>query len=84
MKTIEIYTKKTCPYCHRAKGLLNKKELVFVEYDVTQDTSKAQEMRQRSGRTTVPEVFIDGKLVGGCDDLFALDANGQLDELLGR
>jgi glutaredoxin 3 len=83
MKTIEIYTKDYCPYCHRAKELLIQKGHIFVEYDVTNDTSKEQEMRQRSGRSTVPEIFVDGELIGGCDDLFALEKSGRLDERLG-
>ncbi|GAB4176386.1 MAG: glutaredoxin 3 [Geothermobacteraceae bacterium] len=82
MKTIEIYTKSTCPYCHRAKHLLEQKSVRFTEYDITNDEHKAQEMRNRSARTTVPEIFIDGRLIGGWDDLYALDQSGQLDELL--
>ncbi|WP_020675170.1 glutaredoxin 3 [Geopsychrobacter electrodiphilus] len=83
MKKIEIYTKNYCPYCHRAKGLLQSKNAQFSEYDLTADPAKEAEMRQRSGRTTVPEIFIDDRLIGGCDDLFALDAAGKLEEALG-
>jgi glutaredoxin 3 len=82
MKNIEIYTKDYCPFCHRAKDLLAGKGLDFIEYDVTNDVAKEQEMRQRSGRTSVPEIFIDGHLIGGCDDLFALEAANQLDALV--
>ncbi|AMV70514.1 glutaredoxin 3 [Desulfuromonas carbonis] len=83
MKTVEIYTKDYCPYCHRAKELLQKKGVNFVEYDVTHDAAREEEMRRRSGRATVPEIFVDGELIGGCDDLFALDAKGALDARLG-
>ncbi len=67
MANVEIYTKETCPYCHRAKALLS---------------SKREEMIKRSGRTTVPQIFIDAQHIGGCDDLYALDARGGLDPLL--
>ncbi|MEZ4484403.1 MAG: glutaredoxin 3 [Syntrophotaleaceae bacterium] len=83
MKRIEIYTKDYCPYCQRAKELLQSKKAAFVEYDITANPDKEQEMRQRSGRHTVPEIFIDDTLIGGCDDLFALEAAGTLDRQLG-
>lgn len=84
MKKIEIYTKSYCPYCHRAKDLLQSKNARFIEYDVTSDPAREQEMRRRSGRTTVPEIFIDDRLIGGCDDLMALEEKGALDPLLGE
>jgi glutaredoxin 3 len=84
MKKIEIYTKSYCPYCHRAKDLLQSKKARFIEYDVTSDPAGEQEMRRRSGRMTVPEIFIDGRLIGGCDDLMALEERGALDPLLGE
>lgn len=83
MKRVEIYTKDHCPYCRRAKELLENKNVPFIEYDVSDDAAKEQEMRQRSGRQTVPEIFIEDTLIGGCDDLFALDAAGTLDGRLG-
>ncbi|MDO3378033.1 glutaredoxin 3 [Geoalkalibacter halelectricus] len=83
MKRVEIYTKSYCPYCKRAKELLHIKGVEFIEYDVTDDPRKEQEMRQRSGRRTVPEIFIDDSLVGGCSDLFDLDEKGELDRMLG-
>jgi len=83
MKRIEIYTKGYCPYCQRAKELLQSKNVTFVEYDVSDNPAKELEMRQRSGRQTVPEIFIDDTLIGGCDDLFALDAAGTLNRRLG-
>ncbi len=82
MKKIEIYTKSHCSYCHRAKELLRQKGVTFIEYDVTEDSVKEQEMRERSGRMTVPEIFIDDALVGGCDNLFALEQRGSLDRML--
>lgn len=83
MPMIEIYTKSYCPYCTRAKELLRIKGVTFTEYDVTRDAVKEQEMRQRSGRATVPQIFIDGRSIGGCSDLFELDEKGALCTLLG-
>jgi glutaredoxin 3 len=83
MKKIEIYTKDYCPFCHRAKDLLRVKGAEFTEYDVTTNALKEKEMRERSGRTTVPEIFIDDQLLGGCDDLFDLEAAGELAGRLG-
>ena len=82
MAKIEIYTKATCPFCHRAKALLNNKGAAFHEIAIDSDPAKREEMIARSGRTTVPQVFIDGQHIGGCDDLHALDALGGLDPLL--
>jgi glutaredoxin 3 len=81
MQHTEIYTKDYCPYCHRAKELLNIKGITFVEYDVTRDTGLEEKMRQRTGRHTVPQIFINDRHIGGCDDLFALDEQGGLDLL---
>lgn len=83
MKKVEIYTKSYCPYCRRAKELLRIKGVEFTEYDVTTDPAGEEEMRARSGRETVPEIFVDGTLIGGCADLFELDEEGELDRLLG-
>lgn len=83
MSKIEIYTKSWCPYCQRAKALLAQKGVHFQEYEITMDAAKRQEMINRaSGGTTVPQIFIDGAHIGGCDDLVALDRAGQLDPLL--
>ena len=83
MATVEIYSKSWCPYCRMAKRLLEEKGQEFVEFDVELDAGKYDEMLDRSeGRWTVPEIFIDGALVGGYDDLRAMDASGALDELL--
>lgn len=83
MKKVEIYTKSYCPYCNRAKELLRIKGVEFIEHDVTTDPVKEQEMRRRSGRDTVPEIFVEGSLIGGCDDLFDLDEKGELNGILG-
>jgi len=82
MAKIEIYTTPFCGYCARAKGLLDKKGAAYEEMDVMMDDKKRNEMRERSRRTTVPQIFINGQHIGGCDDLHALDANGGLDPLL--
>lgn len=83
MAKVEIYTKFLCPYCTRAKSLLQSKGVEFTEYDITMGGPKREEMLLRApGRTTVPQVFIDGKHIGGSDDLAALDRSGGLDPLL--
>lgn len=82
MANIEIYTKATCPFCHRAKALLQSKGAQFNEIAIDNDPKKREEMIERSGRTTVPQIFIGGQHIGGCDDLHALDAKGGLDPLL--
>lgn len=84
MAKIEIYTKAFCPYCTRAKRLLDEKGAAFDEYDITMGGPKRQEMIQRAGgRSTVPQIFIDDRHIGGSDDLVALEREGQLDPLLG-
>ena len=83
MSKVEIYTKNYCPYCTRAMELLRIKGVQFVEYDVTSNPALEQEMRGRSGRQTVPEIFVDDRLIGGCSELFELDETGRLDPLLG-
>lgn len=82
MKPVEIYTTQTCPYCIRAKGLLTKKRVAFQEIDVGAAPSLRAKMTERTGRTSVPQIFIGGKHIGGCDDLHALDAAGKLDGML--
>lgn len=83
MAKIEIYTKAFCPYCSRAKQLLDSKGVAYEEYDITMGGPKRHEMIQRAnGRTTVPQIFIDGDHIGGSDDLAALDRQGGLDPLL--
>jgi glutaredoxin 3 len=83
MARVEIYTKAFCPYCSRAKRLLDEKVVVYEEFDITMGGPKRAEMLARAnGRTTVPQIFIDGRHVGGSDDLWALDNSGQLDPML--
>ncbi|MGE3335646.1 MAG: glutaredoxin 3 [Rhodospirillaceae bacterium] len=83
MPQVEIYTSPYCGYCTRAKALLSKKGVSFQEIDVADGGAKRAEMLQRSGgRRTVPQIFIGGTHVGGCDDLYALDAAGGLDTML--
>ena len=82
MAKTEIYFKDWCPYSRRALALLEHKGVPFEAIDVTNDAALEQEMRARSGRTSVPQIFIDGRHVGGYDDVAALDASGALDALL--
>jgi len=84
MSRVEIYSTLFCPYCARAKTLLERKGVAYKNIDIIEDTSKRDEMLQRSGgRTSVPQIFIDGEHVGGFDDLAALDRAGKLDGKLG-
>ncbi len=83
MRPVEIYTTPTCPYCHAAKRLLQKKEVAFSEIDVSRDPALRAAMTQRArGGRTVPQIFIGDTHVGGCDDLYALEDAGKLDPLL--
>ena len=84
MAKIEMYTKFMCPFCVRAKSLLKSKGVDIIDIPAASDQAKRREMNERSGgRNTFPQIFIDGKHVGGCDDLFALERAGKLDPLLG-
>lgn len=81
---VEIYTKWGCPYCVAAKALLDGKGVAYEEYDITMGGPKRTEMQERvPGAATVPQILIDDRPVGGCDDLHALDRAGKLDPLLG-
>lgn len=83
MAKVEIYTKMTCGFCMRAKHLLDMKKVAYDEYSVDFGGANKAEMVERAGgRMTVPQIFINGRHVGGCDDLFALEQQGKLDELL--
>ena len=82
MAKIDIYTKPYCPYCDRAKALLERKGAPFTEIVASNDAELRSEMQARSGRYTYPQIFIDDLHVGGCDDLVALDQRGGLDPLL--
>ncbi|MBY0281251.1 MAG: glutaredoxin 3 [Alphaproteobacteria bacterium] len=84
MALIEIYTTTTCPYCVRAKKLLDQKDCVYTEIDVSFDAELRKSMTEKAGgRTSVPQIFINGAHIGGCDDLYALNKAGNLDPLLG-
>lgn len=84
MSRVEIYSTLFCPYCARAKGLLERKGVAYENIDIIEDTSKRDEMHARSGgRTSVPQIFIDGEHIGGFDELYALDRAGKLDGKLG-
>ena len=82
MKDVVIYTGTYCPYCVKAKALLTRKGVAFQEIDVT-DASKREAMIEKSGgRKTIPQIFIGDLHIGGCDDLYALDASGKLEDVL--
>jgi glutaredoxin 3 len=83
MARVEIYTRDYCYYCHSAKKLLNRKGVGFTEIDITGQPERRGEMVARAnGRNTVPQIFVGATHVGGCDDLYALEAAGRLDALL--
>ncbi len=84
MPKVEIYTWQTCPFCLRAKALLNQKGVAFIEYRIDGDEAARIQMvaRGNDGRRSVPQIFIDDQHIGGCDRLYELDRQGQLDPLL--
>lgn len=83
MPKVEVYSSPFCPFCYRAKKLLAAKGVAFEEIDVMMNPSRKAEMVERSGgRTSVPQVFVDGDYLGDCDGIHALDASGQLDARL--
>ncbi|HIK08136.1 MAG TPA: glutaredoxin 3 [Trichormus sp. M33_DOE_039] len=80
---VEIYTWVTCPFCIRAKNLLTRKGVEFTEYSIDGDEVARDKMSDRAnGRRSVPQIFINDRHIGGCDDIHALEAKGKLDELL--
>ena len=79
---VTMYVSDWCPYCQRAKSLLQQKQLVFSEINVEEDEKFREEMIARSNRRTVPQIFIGDKHVGGCDELYALERSGDLDRLI--
>lgn len=82
MSKVEIYTKGYCPYCHRAKALLESKGVAYTEYSLDQQPELRNEMINRAnGGYTVPQIFINTKHIGGCDDMYALEYQNKLDEL---
>lgn len=83
MARVEMYVKSSCPFCIRAARLLEAKGVAYEAYEVGFASSRKEEMvRRAGGRTTVPQIFIDDRHVGGCDDLFALERQGRLDRIL--
>ena len=84
MAKVEIYTTPFCGYCARAKGLLARKGAAYEEMDVMMDEKKRTEMRERSKRSTVPQIFINGQHIGGSDELATLEQAGKLDPLLAQ
>lgn len=83
--TVEIYTWRSCPFCVRAKALLDRKGVTYREYGIDGNNEARQQMSRRaSGRSSLPQIFINNQGIGGCDELHALDRGGQLDRLLGR
>ncbi|KXV17171.1 glutaredoxin 3 [Gluconobacter oxydans] len=84
MSKVEIYTQAGCPYCVHAVSLLRSKGIEFQEINAPHGSAEREESIRRSGRRTVPQAFVDGKGLGGCDDLMALDRAGRLDALLGK
>lgn len=82
MAEVTIYTTSYCPYCRAATALLSKKKVAFKEVDVTGDDAARAELVTRTGRHTVPQVFVDGRAIGGYDELSSLERSGRLDELL--
>ncbi len=82
MKDVIVYSKEICPYCVKAKALLQRKGVKFSEIKITDDATREEMVQKSGGRMTVPQIFIGEKHVGGCDDLYALEAAGKLDELL--
>lgn len=80
---VEIYTWQTCPFCIRAKALLKQKGVEFTEYSIDGDEAARRQMAQRAnGRRSLPQIFINDQHIGGCDDLYGLEAQGKLDPLL--
>ena len=84
LNKVEIYTWRFCPFCIKAKALLNKKGVEFTEYSIDGDNEARIKMSERAaGLRTVPQIFINNKSIGGCDELYELENNNQLDELIG-
>ena len=82
MPSVTIYTTPSCPFCRRAKNLLTRKGVTFEEIDVSEPSIREAMIERAKGSYTVPQIFIDSRHVGGCDDLYALEAKGELDPLL--
>ena len=84
MKEIIIYTLPTCGFCRQAKNLLQAKNAKYQEIDLAEQPEKRAEMLEKTGgKTSVPEIFVDGKLIGGCQEIYELEEKGELDAILG-
>lgn len=84
MATVTIYTTTHCPYCVQAKMLLQKKNVAYQEIDATDPNIREEMILKAGGKRTVPQIFINGQHIGGCDDMYALDSQGKLDGLLSQ
>jgi len=84
MPQITMYSTRFCPYCMRARALLDRKGVAYDDIDINKSATERATMRERSGRTSVPQIFIDDHHVGGCDELHALEREGELDPMLGN
>lgn len=82
MADVIMYSTAYCPYCSRARDLLDAKGVTYTDIRIDDEPTKREEMISKSGRRTVPQIFINGQHIGGCDDMYALDQQGQLDKLL--
>lgn len=82
MAEVILYSTTYCPYCTRARQLLESKGIAYTEIQIDEKPDKREEMIAKSGRTSVPQLFINGQHIGGCDDMYALEYQGQLDKLL--
>jgi glutaredoxin 3 len=83
MARVQVYSTRSCPYCVRAKRLLDERGIPFEDIDVSDDAERRADLVRRTGRRTVPQIFIDGKAIGGFEELYALDASAELATLLG-
>lgn len=84
MATVVMYSSATCPYCDRAAELLERKKVAFETLRIDLDPALRDEMIAKTGKRSVPQIFINGQPIGGCDDLYALDSRGELDKLLAQ
>ena len=83
MSDVVIYTSAFCPYCYRAKSLLDSKQVAYKEIDVTMSASKRQDMTAKAGSRSVPQIFVGGQHIGDCDGIYRLEQQGKLDQKLG-
>lgn len=83
-KNVLIYTFETCPYCIRAKRLLSRNNIEFEEINITNDEDKLNELEKKTGIGTVPQIFVDGNFIGGCDDLYELYRNKEFPKVFGE